>query len=358
MELGKAFHMNGGLGLTGYSHNSSLQRRDREIVKHVIRRAVVDAFLAVQPACLSIADLGCSSGPNALLSTEGLVGAVKDACRKSSLEPPEFMVFLNDLPSNDFNSVFVGVPEFIRKAVGGCGASVFMSGVPGSFYRRLFPSNSLHFIHSSYSLHWLSQAPISLLDGDGKSTNKGRTYLSTASSFPVQESYLRQFQDDFSLFLRLRSRELVSGARMALIMLGRRTRDHSDDAATLLWDLLDEAFAAMVLKGEVREEEVDSYNAHFYAPSLEEIEVQVEREGSFAIECLELFEGKGTKEDATGAGTIAMSIRAIQEPLLRQHFREDLIEKLFDVYNKVVERELTQRDVKSINIVSVLKKLA
>ncbi|CAA6665251.1 unnamed protein product [Spirodela intermedia] len=318
MELGKAFHMNGGLGLTGYSHNSSLQRRDREIVKHVIRRAVVDAFLAVQPACLSIADLGCSSGPNALLSTEGLVGAVKDACRKSSLEPPEFMVFLNDLPSNDFNSVFVGVPEFIRKAVGGCGASVFMSGVPGSFYRRLFPSNSLHFIHSSYSLHWLSQAPISLLDGDGKSTNKGRTYLSTASSFPVQESYLRQFQDDFSLFLRLRSREL----------------------------------------GEVREEEVDSYNAHFYAPSLEEIEVQVEREGSFAIECLELFEGKGTKEDATGAGTIAMSIRAIQEPLLRQHFREDLIEKLFDVYNKVVERELTRRDVKSINIVSVLKKLA
>ncbi|XP_069153311.1 S-adenosyl-L-methionine:benzoic acid/salicylic acid carboxyl methyltransferase 3-like isoform X2 [Solanum lycopersicum] len=30
-------------------------------------------------------------------------------------------------------------------------------GVAGSFYTRLFPSNSLHFVHSSYSLHWLSQ---------------------------------------------------------------------------------------------------------------------------------------------------------------------------------------------------------
>ncbi|CAA3032622.1 SAM dependent carboxyl methyltransferase, partial [Olea europaea subsp. europaea] len=33
----------------------------------------------------------------------------------------------------------------------------FISCVPGSFYGRLFPKKSLHFVHSSSSLHWLSQ---------------------------------------------------------------------------------------------------------------------------------------------------------------------------------------------------------
>ena len=36
----------------------------------------------------------------------------------------------------------------------------FVAGVPGSFYGRLFPRNSLHFAHSSYCLMWLSQVYI------------------------------------------------------------------------------------------------------------------------------------------------------------------------------------------------------
>ena len=43
----------------------------------------------------------------------------------------------------------------------GAGPCLF-SGTPGSFYGRLFPSNSLHFVHSSYSLQWLSQVTYSL----------------------------------------------------------------------------------------------------------------------------------------------------------------------------------------------------
>jgi hypothetical protein len=65
-------------------------------------------------------------------------------------------VLLNDLPTNDFNTIFSRIPEFAGK-VKVDNPLVFMSGVPGSFYGRLFPTNSVHFVCSFSSLHWLSQ---------------------------------------------------------------------------------------------------------------------------------------------------------------------------------------------------------
>ena len=126
-------------------------------MKHLICRAIVDAFLATQPDCMNFADLGCSCGLNSLLSTADNVNAVEEICQRRSLQPPEFMVFLNDLPSNDFNSLFIGLQDFVGNAISGSRARIFMAGVPGSFYERLFPCSSLHFVHSSYSVHWLSQ---------------------------------------------------------------------------------------------------------------------------------------------------------------------------------------------------------
>ncbi|KAK7849230.1 putative s-adenosylmethionine-dependent methyltransferase [Quercus suber] len=57
------------------------------------------------------------------------------------------MVFFNDQFSNDFNTLFISLPP---------NRQYFAAGVPGSFYGRLFPKASLHFIHSSYALQWLS----------------------------------------------------------------------------------------------------------------------------------------------------------------------------------------------------------
>ncbi|KAK8661897.1 hypothetical protein V6N13_091485 [Hibiscus sabdariffa] len=33
----------------------------------------------------------------------------------------------------------------------------YVGGVGGSYYDRLFPSRSLHFVYSSYALHWLTK---------------------------------------------------------------------------------------------------------------------------------------------------------------------------------------------------------
>ncbi|MQL94302.1 hypothetical protein Taro_026954 [Colocasia esculenta] len=64
---------------------------------------------------------GCASRPNAfsVALAEDIVGAVKEVCQKMTKPVPEFLVFLNDLSSNDFNSIFMGLPDFIDRMVGG-----------------------------------------------------------------------------------------------------------------------------------------------------------------------------------------------------------------------------------------------
>ncbi|XP_034572230.1 probable methyltransferase TCM_000336 [Setaria viridis] len=131
------------------------------------------------PRCLPVADLGCSSGPNALALASAAVDAVRrhqpsvaeQRCR-------EISVYLNDLPNNDFNTVFKDVPPFLREheeaESGGEGPLVMVFGAPGSFYGRLFPAETLHLVCSSFSLYWLSQVPQELVDGLWSADKQGK----------------------------------------------------------------------------------------------------------------------------------------------------------------------------------------
>lgn len=136
------------------------------MVKHITTETVQEIFLATTPNSLGVADLGCSSGPNTFTVIKDIVEAVEGTSHKMLHPPPEFRVYLNDLPTNDFNSIFKALPEFyreLRKGKSGGSPSIFIGGYAGSFYGRLFPNNCLHFIYSSYSLHWLSRVRLPFL---------------------------------------------------------------------------------------------------------------------------------------------------------------------------------------------------
>lgn len=90
------------------------------------------------------------------------------------------------------------------------------------------------------------QVPLGLLDSDFKPINKGKMYISNTSCPAVSLAYFKQFQKDFSLFLKSRSVELHFEGRIVILMLGRRTEDHSDKSTTVLWELLDQSLAIMV----------------------------------------------------------------------------------------------------------------
>ncbi|KAI4295499.1 hypothetical protein L6164_035541 [Bauhinia variegata] len=175
MATARVLRMNGGVGETSYANNSLLHE-DYTQDETSTRRKHQEAL-----ECLKVADLGCSSGPNELVLISEIINTV-DATSRSLNREPQF--FLNDLFGNDFNTIFM--------------------------YGRLFPSNSLHFFHSSYSLHWLSQVPEGLTKGE-EPLEKDNIYVTRTEPPAVYKAYLEQFQQD----------ELVSGGRMVLTLLGR-----------------------------------------------------------------------------------------------------------------------------------------
>ncbi|MED6181197.1 S-adenosyl-L-methionine:benzoic acid/salicylic acid carboxyl methyltransferase 3 [Stylosanthes scabra] len=333
--------MNGGDGETSYARNSFLQRKVICLTKSIREEAIRKVYCSKTPRSLVIADLGCSSGPNTFLVVSEVIMAVEKLCRelKHDDESPEYQVLMNDLPGNDFNSIFMSLDLFLeqlsREVEGGIGPC-YVSGVPGSFYGRIFPTNTLHFVHSSYSLMWLSQVP------EGVENNKGNIYMSSTSPLNVFEAYYEQFQRDFSSFLKCRAQEVVEGGCMVLTFLGRRSDDPSSKECCYIWQLLAMALNEMVAEGIIKEEEMDRFNIPQYTPSPWEVKSEVMKEGSFNIDRLEVSEVHwnpfNDDESYSGDGGyhVAKLMRPVAEPLLASHFGEAIIEEAFCRYERIL----------------------
>lgn len=50
-------------------------------------------------------------------------------------------------------------------------------------------------------------------------------YITSSSPLSEYKAYLNQFQRDFTVFLRMRSEEMVSNGRMVLTLIGRKSHD-------------------------------------------------------------------------------------------------------------------------------------
>ncbi|CAF2107484.1 unnamed protein product [Brassica oleracea var. botrytis] len=257
MDIERELHM------TDYARNSSVQKKASDKTKHITLETVQQLYKETRPKSLKIADLGCSSGPNTLSTIRDIIKAVKFAHHlEIPNQPlPEFSILLNDLRSNDFNSIFKSLPDFHTELkrdtnYGDC-PSVFIAANPGSFYGRLFPEKTIHFIY------------IPLL---------------ACTGFP------------------------------------------------------------RFLQGETEQEKLDSYENHFYAPSAAETEGEVNKEGSFELEKLEMIEvankwGQGGWYQCR-FGVCKDDKRASQGSMLAQHFGEEILDKIPITFVVVLKRKL------------------
>ncbi|RZB93820.1 7-methylxanthosine synthase 1-like [Glycine soja] len=155
--------MNGGKGERSYTNNCLLQKKLMLKAKPILEETIMRLYRDFSPNCMKVTNLGCSVGPNALLVISNIIDIVNTACTSLNREPPKFQFYLNDLFGNGFNTIFKSLPNFYTRLVEDKGhkfGPCFVNATPGSFYGRLFPSNSINLFHSSNSLHWLSQGLI------------------------------------------------------------------------------------------------------------------------------------------------------------------------------------------------------
>lgn len=120
------------------------------------------------------------------------------------------------------------------------------------------------------------------------------------------------------------------------------------------------------LQGLVEEEKVDSFNAPYYAPCAEELNLEIQKQGSFIMDQLEAFEidwdhDADQENDQTVASSgkrVAKTIRAVVESMIEAHFGNEIMDDLFRRYAELVSSHLSKSRTKYINLVTSLVRTA
>ncbi|XP_052137288.1 anthranilate O-methyltransferase 3-like [Oryza glaberrima] len=379
MKMERDFHMINGDGDSSYANNSSIQRKAIIATQPMVENAIQDVCADLQPQSMVVADLGCSSGANTLLFVSEVIATASEKIptdNKTKESTMEVQFFLNDLPGNDFNHIFRLLEQFKQSTMQHCThrglqpPPHYVAGMPGSFYTRLFPCNSVHLFHSSFSLMWLSQVPEHL----DNNMNKGNIHIGVSTPPLVAQLYLNQFEKDFSRFLQLRCKELVPGGRMVLTILGRKNSDviHGGGAINSNCELLSQALHTLIAEGCVEQEKLDSFNMPMYGPSPDELKQLVQRSQLLDMVDIQVFdltsdavEKSKLEVGATASATQdnvheaighnnAATLRAIMESLFANHFGESIIDDLFAVYAHNVTQQLETPEKKGgVTVISM-----
>ncbi|PPE01037.1 hypothetical protein GOBAR_DD02002 [Gossypium barbadense] len=182
--------------------------------------------------------------------------------------------------------------------------------------------------------------------------NKGNLYIAKTSHPNVSKAYSEQHRNDFSRFLRFRSEEMITKGRMLLTFIGRSITDPTSKDCCTIWDLFTKSLLDLVAEGLVCESDVDSFNVPYYYPCKEEVREIIEKEGSFVLNKLEIFEVNWDFEDdvcnenfvleKTKSGrNVANCILAITESMIASHFGDTIIDDLFSRFAQHVGEHLS-----------------
>ncbi|XP_028952639.2 loganic acid O-methyltransferase-like isoform X3 [Malus domestica] len=357
-NLSAAYPMNAGDGRNSYAKNSTFQKSVVNSSKEILRQEIeekldVHAFLLSSCNTFRIADLGCSTGPNTFFAVETILETVQLKYQSqglSSHQIPKFQVFFNDQTTNDFNMLFKSLPQ---------NRQYYAAGVPGSFYGRIFPNASIHFFHCSSSNHWLSRVPKEIVNKESPAWNKGKIYYSSSTT-EVTRAYETQHALDMECFLNARAQEIVYGGLMVLIISCRPNgTPHSHTLASVIYETLGSCLVDMARKGLVNEEKIDSFNIPVYVMSPQELEVAVERTGYFSIERKEILPNMFPNSNLSNALLSTSHVRAVHEEHIKQHFGEEIIDEVFNLYHKKVEEQPSKFELgKTVVSIAVLKRNA
>ncbi|KAJ4876753.1 putative S-adenosylmethionine-dependent methyltransferase [Raphanus sativus] len=321
----QSYPMSGGDGQHSYIHHSSYQKAAIDGAEEKTRQCILENLdvLNLNPdlSTFTIADFGCSIGPNTFHVVQAIIDTVKMKYKQvkennevSSLMPLEFQVFFNDQSNNDFNTLFKTQPPSSER-------EYFLVGVPGSFYGRVLPRNSIHIGHTSYTTHWLSKIPEHVGDKKSPAWNKNNIICNNSIE-EVTNAYKVQFIKDMKVFLEARAEEIVPGGLM--IVLGQCLPDGIPFFKTwqgIVVDTIGDCLMDMAKSGLTTEEKIGLFNIPVYFPQFSELRREIEKNRSFTIETMENV--RHPLEDIPLSHDFMISMfRAILSTIIKEHFGE------------------------------------
>ncbi|CAF0723070.1 unnamed protein product [Adineta steineri] len=197
-----------------YNLNSLPQREIIESSTSLIEKGIENLDISPGKSSIMVADFGSSHGSNSM----HVIKFIIDYIQKSKKTDRHFLTVHIDLPTNDWEAFFGTLDKKDKK---------FFSLVIGqSFYKQCLPPNSLTVGYSSASLHWLSQIPCHI----------SNHCISVFAKGHELEAFKKQARDDYQHFLENRSRELIQGGILILVM--NCTNDEGKTMTESVYDLL------------------------------------------------------------------------------------------------------------------------
>ncbi|CAF0779025.1 unnamed protein product [Adineta steineri] len=188
----------GTTGMLGsYNSNSLPQREIIESSTSLMKNAMKNLNIRPGRCPVLIADFGSSHGSNSMHAMKTIISYIQEFKKTDQ----QFLSVHIDLPTNNWTSFFDTSNEQDKK--------IFFSLATGqSFYKQCLPPNCLTVGYSSGSIHWLSQKPCNI-------TNH---CISTFAKGAELQAFQKQARDDYRNFLENRSRELIQGGILILVM--------------------------------------------------------------------------------------------------------------------------------------------
>ncbi|XP_010503138.1 PREDICTED: probable S-adenosylmethionine-dependent methyltransferase At5g38100 [Camelina sativa] len=331
--MSTTYSMLGGEGPDSYREHSKYQGALVIAAKENINE-VISTKLDIDTSSnlINIADFGCSSGPNTFNAVQIIIDAVELKYKgESSLKDKEFQVFFNDSSNNDFNTLFKTLPP-ARK--------YFATGVPGSFFGRVLPRDSLHLGVSSYSLHFISKIPNGIKDRDSPAWNE--EIHCSGSSEVVEKLYFEQYKNDVGGFLNARAQEFVSGGLLLLLGSCRLNGiQFFESVEGMMVDCIGSSLNELAKQGIIDQQKLDAFKLPIYATQADDLKQIIEDNGSFTIEAFEkITHGKG--EYPLDTNYLTLAFKASLGGSVAALFGQDAMEKTYELVREKTQEMLPQ----------------
>ncbi|CAM6059794.1 unnamed protein product [Sphagnum tenellum] len=308
MKLGKIISMVGGDGEFSYQRMGVLQASAIKRLEPLMAEAVKQMSLPKQVP-LHIADFGCSTGRNSISYMNFIVKCIIDRYLEADENNghvtcmPEMLVSFMDLPGNDFNNLVQLLASEAKNAKDlagsvnganvGRASNYFSAMMGGSFYNRLLPKESMHFVISTFSLHWMSQIPATLTDKSSPLYNEGRSWI-LGGNPTIAREFAQQSMLDLDNFLDSRSAEMVPGGIVFASFISRHDAANPENQVNpechhyvSLGPDFENAWNDLIDDGVITTETRDTYNLPSYGRSKEEVEAAIIKCGAFDIQYLQ-----------------------------------------------------------------------
>lgn len=333
--------LSGMKGAGYYDQNSDFQRDTIAAFFPWIDAAVERLTLPDEPQPITVADFGCSTGSNSILSVGHAIAALR---RRRTAQA--ICAIHSDLPSNDFNQMFANLfdPRTANylQAHGTQRAHVYAGIVGGSFFGPLLPPRSVHLATTFTAVCWMDRVPdvpipefVSYLRG----------------SAAAQDAYALQAERDLTIFLQGRATELTPGGRLLIATPGSDGTVRCGDG---IYDVLTDAGVDLVTAGQIDPARWEKVATPVYFRTVQELQAPLERaaspvRGRFAVERAETVElpigfvqrFRQTGNVAALAREYTGFIRAFSEPVMAARLEGDaaLMDRLYDRLSQRVTAE-------------------